>query len=230
MPPPQKKKLPLLKLAVIAAVVGVAVLLVVSGGDVRGLIARVSEWINRGVTMISAAGPVAFFTAMALAPAFGVPSLTFILPVGPAFADRLGMTNVILLSTLAITVNFVFAYWLARGALRPLLEKIVVRLGYELPKVEAGDTTDMILILRLTPGIPFCVQNYLLGLAEVPFGKFFLWSFVLCLPQNIAFILFGDALLHGKGKMLLYAGGAIVAIVSGTHLLRRHYGRKRSAA
>ncbi|HVT73968.1 MAG TPA: VTT domain-containing protein [Lacunisphaera sp.] len=230
MTPTPKKKLPLLKLAVIAAVAGVAVLLVVSGGDVRGLIARVSEWINRGVAMISAAGPVAFFTAMALAPALGVPSLTFILPAGPAFADRLGMTNVILLSMLAITVNYVFAYWLARQALRPLLEKLVVRLGYELPKVDAGDTTDMILILRLTPGIPFCVQNYLLGLAEVPFGKFFLWSFVLCMPQNAAFILFGDALLHGKGKMLLYAGGAIVAIVSGTHLLRRHYGRKRSAA
>jgi uncharacterized membrane protein YdjX (TVP38/TMEM64 family) len=230
MPPTQKKKLPLLKLAAIAAVAGVAVLLVVSGGDVRGLVARVTDWINRGVTMISAMGPVAFFTAMAIAPALGVPSLTFILPAGPAFADRLGMTNVILLAMLAVTVNYVLAYWLARHALRPLLEKLVVRLGYELPKVDAGDTTDMILILRLTPGIPFCVQNYLLGLAEVPFGKFFVLSFVLCMPQNAAFILFGDALLHGKGKMLLYAGGAIVAIVSGTHLLRRHYGRKKSAA
>lgn len=228
--PAPKKKLPLLKLGVIAAVVGAVVLLLVSGGDVRGLIARVSEWINRGVGLISAAGPVAFFTAMALGPAFGVPSLTFILPAGPAFADRLGMTNVILLSMLAITANYVLAYWLARRALRPLLEKLVLRLGYDLPKVEAGDTTDMILILRLTPGIPFCVQNYLLGLAEVPFGKFFLLSFVLCMPQNAAFILFGDALLHGKGKMLLYAGGAIVALVSGTHLLRRHYGRKKFVA
>jgi uncharacterized membrane protein YdjX (TVP38/TMEM64 family) len=228
--PAPRKKLPLLKLGAAAAIVLGVVLLAVSGGDVRGLVARVGEWINRGVALISAAGPVAFFTAAALGPAVGVPSLTFILPAGPAFGERLGMTNVVLLSIAASTVNFILSYWLARRALRPLLEKVVVRLGYDLPKVEAGDTTDMILILRLTPGIPFCVQNYLLGLAEVPFGKFFLLSFLLATPQNAAFVLFGDALLHGKGKMLLYAGGAIVAMVSGTHLLRRHYGRKKSLA
>lgn len=228
--PRNRKKLPLFKLAAIAVVVGAGVLLVVSGGDVRGLAARVTGLINRGVAMISAAGPAAFFTAMALGPAVGVPSLTFILPAGPAFADRLGMTNVVLLTIAASTANFVLTYWLARRTLRPLLEKLLVRLGYELPKVEAGDTTDMILILRLTPGIPFCVQNYLLGLAEVPFGKYFLLSFALGTPQTVAFVLFGDALLHGKGQMLLYAGGAIVALVSGTHLLRRHYGRKKSVA
>jgi uncharacterized membrane protein YdjX (TVP38/TMEM64 family) len=225
--PAQKKKLPLLKLAVIGAVVLAVLVLAVSGGDIRGLIAQCSALIDRGVEAIRNAGPVAFFTAMAIMPAFGVPSLTFILPAGPAFGERFGMTNVVLLCMVAVTFNFVFAYLLARRALRPLLEKLMVRLGYELPKVEAGDTTDLILILRLTPGIPFCVQNYLLGLGEVPFGKFFVLSFVLCMPQNAAFVLFGDALLHGKGKMLLYL---IVAIVAGTHLLRRHYGRKKAAA
>jgi uncharacterized membrane protein YdjX (TVP38/TMEM64 family) len=198
--PAQKKKLPLLKLAVIAAIVLVVAVVAVSGGDVRGLVVRIGALINQAVAAISDAGPVAFFTAMAILPAVGVPSLTLILPAGPAFGERLGMGNVVLLSSLAVTVNFVLAYYLARRALRPLLEKLMVRLGYELPAVQADDTTDLIVILRLTPGIPFCVQNYLMGLAEVPFGKYFLLSLLFCLPQNAAFVLFGDALLHGRRK------------------------------
>jgi uncharacterized membrane protein YdjX (TVP38/TMEM64 family) len=228
--PAQKKKLPLLKLAVIAAIVLIAAVLIVSGGDVHGLVARAGALINRVVTIIRNAGPGVFFTAMALLPAVGVPSLSLILPAGPAFGEQLGMGTVVLLTLIALTVNFVLTYVLARRALRPLLEKLIVRLGYELPEVEAGDTTDLILLLRLTPGIPFCVQNYSLGLAEVPFGKYFVLSCLVCLPQNAAFVVFGDALLHGRGKMLFYAGGLLVAIAVATHLLRKHYGRKKTAA
>ncbi|HWA09840.1 MAG TPA: VTT domain-containing protein [Opitutaceae bacterium] len=228
--PVQKKKLPLLKLAAIAVVAGIVVVLAISGGDIRGFIAKVADLIARVVAVIQAAGPLAFFSAMAVLPAAGVPSLFFILPAGPAFGDRLGMGTVVLLCLVSVTVNFVLAYLLARRGLRPLLTKLLERLGYEVPVVEEGDTTDLILILRLTPGIPFCVQNYLLGLAEVPFGKYFLLSFLLCMPQNGAFVLFGDALLHGKGKMILYAGGAIVAVAAGTHLLRRHYQRRKALA
>ena len=228
--PAQKKKLPLFKLAVIAVAGVIAVVLVLSGGDVRGLIDRIATLVNQVVSVIRDAGPVAFFTAIAVLPAFGVPTLTLILPAGPAFGERLGMGTVVLFTSLALTANIILAYFLARRALRPVLEKLIVRLGYELPKVAAADTTDMIVILRLTPGIPFCVQNYLMGLAEVPFAKFFLLSLLFCMPQNAAFVLFGDALVQGKGKMILTAGGLIVALVAGTHLLRKHYGRKKAAA
>lgn len=228
--PVQRKKLPLLKLIAVAAAALAVVMLVLSGGDIRGLVAQAGTLINRVVTIIQNAGPVAFFTAMALLPAVGVPSLAFILPAGPAFGERFGMGMVVLFASLALTANFLLAYLLARRGLRPLLEKLIVRLGYELPTVQAGDTTDLIVIFRLTPGIPFCVQNYSLGLAEVPFWKYFILSLLFCLPQNAAFVLFGDALLHGRGKMLLYAGGLIVALVAGTHLLRKHYNRKKIAA
>ncbi len=228
--PAEKKKLPLIKLAVIAAVLLIAAVLAVSGGDIRGLIAQCGTLIDRAVAVIRNAGPVAFFTAIAVLPAFGVPTLTLILPAGPAFGERLGMGNVVLFTSLALMVNFILTYFLARRALRPLLEKLIVRLGYELPKVEAGDTTDLIVILRLTPGIPFCVQNYLMGLGEVPFGRCLALSLLFCLPQNAAFVVFGDALVHGKGKMILMAGGLIVAIVAGTHLLRKHYARKKAVA
>ena len=84
--------------------------------------------------------------------------------------------------------------------------------------------------MRVTQGIPYCVQNYLLGLAEVPFGKYFLLTAILSLPQNAAAVVFGDALMHGRGGTLLVAGGLLVALVAAAHLLRRHYTRKKTPA
>lgn len=219
----EKKKLPVAKLAV-----GLVLLLVVAGVLLRGFDLR--ALFDQGMALIRGAGPLAFFTAMALLPAAGVPTLAFSLTAGPVFGERLGMGMVVLLATIAVTINLVVAYTLARVGLRPLLEKLISRLGYKLPQAEAADATDLIVILRVTPGIPFCVQNYLLGLAEIPFGKYFIVSAILALPQNAGFVLFGDALLHGKGKMVLVTGGLLVALVAVTHLLRKHYGRKKIPA
>ena len=84
--------------------------------------------------------------------------------------------------------------------------------------------------MRMTTGIPYCVQNYLLGLAEVPFGKYFLWTAILSLPQSAAIVLFGDALVHGKGAMVAMVVGLLVVLVAITHLVRRHFSQKKKKA
>ena len=85
------------------------------------------------------------------------------------FGERLGMGEGVGASSLAaVTVNLLLTYWLARRALRPWLARLLPRLGYALPQVAAADMTDLIVILRVTPGPPFFVQNYLLGLADRP--------------------------------------------------------------
>jgi uncharacterized membrane protein YdjX (TVP38/TMEM64 family) len=126
-----------------------------------------------------------------------------------------------------MTANIAFTYFLARWALRPLLLRLVLRLGYQVPEVAAADATDLIVILRVTPGIPFCVQHYLLGLAKVPFGKYLFVSCLLSWPLGTAFMLFGDALLHGKGKVALISLSLLLALTAGLHLLRKHYGKKQ---
>jgi len=220
---PAAKKIPFVKLAVVALVLLAGAVLVLRGVDVRA-------YFDRGMALIRGASPAVFFTAMALLPAAGVPVLAFLLTAGPLWGEKLGMGTVVLLSLAAMTVNFTLTYFLARRALRPLLEKLLVRLGYKLPQVEAGDATDLIVIMRVTQGIPYCVQNYLLGLAEVPFGRYFLLTAVLSLPQNAAAVMFGDALLHGRGGTILMAGGLLVALAAVAHLVRRHLARKKTPA
>lgn len=211
----------LLKLAVLALVLLVGAVLVARGYDVMGL-------IRQGLAVIHSAGPAVFFTAQAILPAVGVPQTAFSLPAGSLFGAELGMPAVVLLSFLALTVNIALSYWMASHLLRPLCERLILRLGYKTPQVESGDATDLIVLLRVAPGLPFPVQNYLLGLARVPFGRYLLISCLISGSLNSAFVLFGEALLQGKGKVALISLLLLLALIAATHLLRKHYGPGKS--
>lgn len=213
----------LIKLAAAVAVVLVAGVLLARGYDLKGT-------VQQGLAFIRDAGPATFFLAMALLPAVGVPLSFFSLTAGSVFGPQLGMPLVIALSLGAITANMMLSYVLARRAFRPLLEYLVKRLGYRLPQVDSGDVTDLIVLLRVTPGVPFPVQNYLLGLADVPFVRYLLISALIQLPINGAVIFFGDALLHGKGKIALVSLLLLLALMTATHLVRKHYGAKKKAS
>jgi len=186
--------------------------------------------VDRLISGVTSLGPWAFFTAMALLPAVGAPTLAFTLIAGTAFAPQMGMANVVWAGMAASVINLAITYWLARWVIRRWLGLLLVKLGYPLPQVDESDSTDLIVILRVTPGVPFCIQNYLLGLAEVPAGRYFLISCLAALPQTAACIVFGDALRHGKSRMILVAVCLIVALVAATHFLRRHYGQKKMPA
>lgn len=176
------------------------------------------------------AGPGVFFTAMAVLPGFGVPMSPFALSAGPLFSGRLGTAAVLGAGLAAITFNLIVTYWLARRWLRPVLSRLVARLGHRLPEMEGSDATDLVILLRVTPGIPFFVQNYLLGLAEAPFGRYLAISCAVQWSFNVAFMLFGDALSQGRGRLALAAIGLVAALAAGTHLLRRRLARRKAAA
>jgi uncharacterized membrane protein YdjX (TVP38/TMEM64 family) len=212
----------LFKLAVAVALLIAAAIWLVTGNDLKALVRSALEFLR-------ATGPAPFFLAMALLPLAGFPMSVLCLIAGSVFAPQLGMPLVIALALLAIGVNITLGYGLASRALRPLLSRMLQRLGYRLPQVEARDVTDLIVLLRVTPGIPFPVQNYLLGLAAVPFPKYLAISCLIAFPLNSALIFFGDALLQGRGRLALLGLLILVALLTAIHLVRRHY-RARQAA
>jgi uncharacterized membrane protein YdjX (TVP38/TMEM64 family) len=225
-----KKKLPLAKLLIAAAVLAVIGAI---GLYFFGLQRALHEYeivkeavIRRAI----AAGPGVFFGAMALLPAAGMPTSPFALTAGPIFGEQLGLAMVTLYGIAALTFNLTVTYWLARRWLRPLLTRWLERAGYEVPKVEGSDMTDLIVLFRVTPGIPFFAQNYLLGLANVPFGRYMIISCAAQWSLNVAFILFGSALSQGKGQLALSAVMLFAALSVATHFVRKHYGKKKSVA
>jgi len=217
--PPLKKKLPWLKLAVLAGVLlgGVALLL-------RG--ANPKELVDQGIGVIRAAGPVVFFAAMAVLPAVGAPLMAFTLSAGEAFGAQLTMPGVIVTAMAMIALNLAFTYWLARFALRPWLTNLVNRYGYKVPSITKQNALSVALVVRLTPGPPFFLQGYLLGLAEVPFKLYMLVSWLCVLPWAVGAIIMGRGILNGNFKVAATGMGVLVVAVVLVQVVRKKYAKR----
>ena len=175
-------------------------------------------------------GPVAFFGLMALLPAVGSPISVFTLTAGPLFSPTLGLPLVVALALVSLAVNQVLTYALARWLFRPGIEWLCTRLGFALPKVAEADQRSLILLVRVTPGTPFIVQNYLLGLARVAFPSYLAISWVVNSLQCGAMIVCGDALAQGQGKGVMLAVSLLVAFAVGVRWLRQYLQRRKLLA
>lgn len=213
------KKL-IVKLAVLGVLVVIAGVLVLHGVNLR-------VWVLRGMAIIRQAGPWAFFSAMAILPAFGAPLMAFALTAGPAFSGRLGIPGVLVAYAIAIGVNIALTYWLARFAVRPWVERLVERMGYQIPQFDEEEQFEVTLLLRVTPGPPFFVQSYLLGLGNVAFFTYLWISWAIAMIYAVGFVVFGDAIIHGKGGMAVSGVSLVIAVLLVTHLVRKHLGRRR---
>jgi len=187
----------------------------------KGLVDRVADW-SRTV------GPIPFFVAMALLPAAGFPIMFFSLSAGVLFVPQIGLGWAITGALTSLGINISLTYWLARYALRPLLEGLVRKLGYGLPQVAKENQMSLTLLCRITPGPPFFVQNYLLGLAKIPFWTYLWVSWLISATYSVAMVVFGDSLMHGSGKVIFFAVSIFIAISLVIKWVRRRYTQKKA--
>ncbi len=216
---PAVKKLPWVKLAVAGVVLAVAAVLVMRGVDLPAL-------INRGMDLIRRVGPVAFFLAMAVLPTAAVPFSLFTIPAGEAFAPQLGLGMVIAIALVVLAVNLALSYWVARYALRPVLTRLLQRYGYAVPRVTPDNALAVTLVMRLTPGPPYVVQCYVLGIAEVPFGLYMIASWLCQAPWVVGFIVLGQGLLNGNFIVAAKGLGVLVVLVVAVQWLRKKYAKR----
>jgi uncharacterized membrane protein YdjX (TVP38/TMEM64 family) len=212
--PPVKRKLPLVKLGIFAVAVAVAGLLLLRGTDYRALGERI-------MALIRGAGPWTFFLGIVVLPAVGAPLSVFTLVAAEAFAPRMTMAGVIAAVLVSVALNLALTYWLARYAIRPVLSRLAAHYGYKIPRVTAANALPITLVLRLTPGPPFFVQSYILGLAEVPFRLYMIASWLSVLPTVVAFIVLGKGIFNGNFRMVLYGVGVLVVVSVVVHMIRK---------
>lgn len=184
-----------------------------------------ADWVLERVRRL---GPAAFFTLMALAPAAGAPVSLFTLTAGPVFGPVLGLPLVLALALASMALNLAITYALARWILRPWIERLCAWLGFAIPQVAEADQRALVILARVTPGPPYALQNYLLGVAKIPFGTYFLFSWAVVCVYTTAFIVFGDALAKGKGRGAVLAASLLVAVMVGLRFLRRRMQRKKA--
>jgi len=214
--PLPKRKLPVFTLCILAFAAVAATLLLLRGVDVRGL-------AGQGMNMIRDAGPWVYFAATAFLPAVGAPLSAFTIVAGEAFAAQMTLAGVIAATLAAIAANLALTYWLARRALRPLLSRFTEYYGYRIPRVTKANALNVALFIRLTPGPPFFMQSYMLGLAEVPFRLYMAVSWLCILPWAVAFVVLGKGAFAGNFKLVLTGVGVLVAATALVHWIRKRY-------
>lgn len=171
--------------------------------------AWVAGVFHAGVRHLQDAGPWWFFAGMAILPAFGFPLLPFTLAAGPAFSARLGLPVVALCAVASVSVNTALSYWLSGRALRPLVHRVIARLGYRLPDLPAHADWEVAVIVRLAPGLPFWAQSYFLGMLRLPWLPYIVVSTAIPSLYLVGVIVAGDALWSGRMKPALIAFGAV---------------------
>lgn len=135
------------------------------------------------------AGSVAFFSALVFLPLLGVPTTPFYLLAGPAFGPGIALLG----TAIALAIQQVLGYWLARRWLHGLLERLLARTRFQVPEVKPENHVRFTVIVRLAPGVPSWTKNYLGGLVRTPFLTFFWISWPIACLYAAGFILLGDA-------------------------------------
>jgi len=181
------------------------------------------ESLRQLLEWIAQAPPGVLFAALVLLPLVGIP----VSPVWIAVGLRMGTFWGTLIALAALLVNFTLAYGLAirfiRGRLRTWLESR----GKALPAMTPGDETRWIVLVRIAPGFPLFLQNYLLGMAGVGFIRYLILSLPIQGLYAFLFISLGTSLSGSGLWRAVIAVSGLVAAGLLVGLLRRHLVRAK---
>jgi uncharacterized membrane protein YdjX (TVP38/TMEM64 family) len=168
------------------------------------------------------AGPLPFFAALAVLPAFGVPTTPFYLLAGATFGVAGGLAG----SAISLALNLLLCFWIARGALRRWLQAALARTKYRLPEQSDRRVIRFALLVKFTPGAPTFIKTYLIAISGVPFWLYFLLSYTVTMVYAAGFIVLGESMLDRDFSQAAWALGALVllAVVVGV-VVRRTRGR-----
>jgi len=184
--------------------VAIGVLALNLGGPAFAWLSRLAE----GAVIWLQAAPVAlFYLGMALIPLLGLPVVPFYMAAGAAYDFPVSMVGI----GLALLLNLTVSYWIARGLSGPV-SRLLARAGWKIPQVPSSQYVQFTILVRLAPGAPLMVQNYILGLSGAPFLLYLAVSWPTEMLIATGYVLIGDS-LYDRSWGILFAGVAFIIFV-----------------
>ena len=109
---------------------------------------------------------------------------------------------------------------------RGLIEKLLSQTSIKIPALPKNDHIRLILLLRLTPGLPLFIHNYILGFLRTPFWLYLSLSMLLSGAITSGILLTTGALLEGKMGMAIMGIMLIVVGAIAIKMLRAKLAKK----
>jgi len=166
------------------------------------------------------ANPWALVAAVATLPGIGFPISPLLVLFGIVLAPRYGMVTTCALGILAQSFCTTWTYLLASGPLRDVLQRIVRR-QRTLPELTDSNALRLGLILRITPGIPYALQNVVLGIIGMRLKPYLMVSIPISALWTIGFIVTGGAIFEGRAGLAITGILLLVVLVIVTKMLRK---------
>src|SRR3954452_12169271 len=141
------------------------------------------------VRALGAWGPLIFGLVYIAAVVAFVPSSALTIAAGAVFGLTVGTVTASLASTAGAAASFLISRYLARGL-------VTRKLGAD-PRFAALDREIsrsgalIVALLRLSPAVPFGLQNYLYGLTGIGFWTSLLTSWIAMLPGTVMYVYLG---------------------------------------
>jgi uncharacterized membrane protein YdjX (TVP38/TMEM64 family) len=168
--------------------------------------------------------PWALIAAMATLPGLGFPSSPVLVLFAMVVVPNYGMPGAVALAITAQSLCSIWTYALAAGPIKRLLRRYLLR-ERALPEMSEHNAVRLGLILRLTPGIPYALQNIILGIIGMRFRDYLLVSIPTTSLWTACFVITGGAIF--KGQLGWAITGLVILIV--VILATRMWSRKNPA-
>lgn len=168
------------------------------------------------------------FAALVVLPGLPIPTSALLLLTGTVWTNNPAAGCLIALA--GIGLNMSWTHWLSAGLGRSFVAKWLEATNVKLPVLPSGDHFRMTLVVRLTPGIPFFIQNYLLGFFGVPFRVYLPVSLLCNGFFTCAFVLGGAGISSGRIGPAVSGVSVLIVAVIGLRWVRGRMAARRSVA
>jgi len=194
-----------------------------NANHVRRLTTEFLQWVVDNLW----AGVFSFIGVYFLATLLFIPGSLLTLGAGFVFASALGLGWGVLLASIAVfvgatsgaTAAFLLGRYLVRDSIKHVSEKYPVFQAIDAALEHNGFR--IVILLRLSPLIPFNAINYILGVTAVPFRDYVLACFAM-LPGTVIFVFLGssagslvDSATSGNDNRVLTISVIVAGVVFG---------------
>ncbi|MGH8502476.1 MAG: TVP38/TMEM64 family protein [Gammaproteobacteria bacterium] len=213
--------------------VGLALIAIV----VAWLLLPLDAWFkafNHWVQDLGAVGALIFACVYVLATVLLLPASPLSIAAGLAFGLAWGFLLVSVSATAGAAAAFLVARYLARHHVEKMMQ--------HRPRFKAVDRAisedgwKVVVLLRLSPLVPFNLQNYFYGLTDIRFWHYVAATFFGILPGVLLYVYIGAAGravtaggFGGTAKWALFAAGLIATVIVTVLVTRKARARLRDA-
>ncbi len=170
----------------------IGIVLLIGAAIAAALMYPVAKWLDSlldWLRELGVWGPILFSAVYVVASVLFVPASWLTLGAGYAFGFVVGSASALAGSLLGAVLSFFLGRTLARRAIERRLAKSPRFAALDRGVAEEG--FKLVLLVRLTPALPFAPANYAFGATRVRFRDYFLGSLVGMFPGCLMYTYLG---------------------------------------